>query len=302
MARTQKPVLSTPKGADYQVHVVGNRPTPLRDFYHALLEWTWPATIAAIGGVFFATNALFAVGFLCTGGLAQARPGSFADAFYFSVQTMGTIGYGAMYPQTTAANLLMVLEALSSLTLTALATGLVFAKFSRPSARVVFSHQAVIHPHNGVPTLVIRLGNERGNRIVDAQLRVALSITEYTAEGELFYRTVDLRLTRDRAFSLSRSWSILHPIDADSPLYQQTPESLETCEAELYAMVIGLDDTSMQVMHAAHTYFARDILWGARHADVLSVHDNGDVLLDLHRFHDTQPTDASDDFPYPPPS
>jgi inward rectifier potassium channel len=299
MASKRKPRLLTPAGADYHIRVLGERRRPLRDFYHALLELTWPATIGVIAGGYLGANGLFALGFLCTGGLAHAHAGSFADAFYFSVQTMGTIGYGAIYPETTAANLLTVGESLTGLTLTALATGLVFAKFSRPSARVVFSRHAVIHPHNGVPTLMVRLGNERGNNIVDAQLRMALSLTGYTAEGEMFYQTVDLRLTRERAFSLSRSWTLLHPINADSPLHGQTPESLEKAEAELYVMVVGLDDTSMQVMHASHIYYARDLLWGHKHADVLTALENGNLVLDLHKFHDTQATERSEGFPYP---
>jgi inward rectifier potassium channel len=296
---SRKPLVLTPEGADYEIRVIGDRPTPLRDFYHALLRLPWPTTIATIAAGFLAANALFALGFVETGGVAHARPGSFADAFYFSVQTMGTIGYGAMYPESTAANLLMVGESIVGLTLTALATGLVFAKFSRPSARVVFSRNAVISPMNGVPTLTIRIGNERGNRIVDVQLRASLSRTERTTEGSTFYRSIDLELTRPRALSLSRSWNVLHTIDAHSPLYAQTPQSIAAGEAELHLMAVGIDDTSMQTMHASHTYFARDILWGARLADVVTEAANGNLLLDLRKFHDTLPTRPTDDFPYP---
>src|SRR6185436_19874242 len=203
-----------PPGADYEVRIIGDRPRPLRDFYHGLLTLPWPATIAVIAVSFLLANALFAAAYVESGGIEHARAGSFIDAFYFSVQTMGTIGYGAMYPASTAANLLVVLESIVSLTLTALATGLVFAKFSRPTARVVFTRSAVISKVNGEPTLMFRLGNERGNRIVDAQIRAALTRTEQTAEGHLFYRTYDLVLVRARALSLQRSWSVMHVIDA----------------------------------------------------------------------------------------
>ncbi|MFI5308475.1 MAG: ion channel [Polyangiales bacterium] len=285
----RRPVTIRLPGADYEIRVIGDRRKPLRDFYHALLRLPWSATLGTIALGFLTANALFALGFLLTGGIAHAEPGSFADAFYFSVQTMGTIGYGAMYPETGAANALVVLEAIAGLIVTALATGLVFAKFSRPTARVVFSREAVIHKMNGVPTLAIRIGNERGNRIVDLQIRCAFSRTERTAEGKTFYRTLDLELARERAHSLSRSWMILHPIDAQSPLHGATAESLAAEEAELHLMIVGLDDTSMQLVHASHIYFAPQILWQTRHADVLSETEDGSLLLDVRKFHDTEP-------------
>src|SRR5262249_19599499 len=157
------------------------------------------------------------------------------------------IGYGAMYPESFAANLLVVAEAVVGFTLLALATGLLFAKFSRPTARVMFTRDAVISPVNGVPTLMFRLGNERGNQIVDAQIRAVLVRTERTSEGAKFYRSVDLNLTRTRALSLSRSFSIMHSINEQSPLCGLTPEQLIEQEVEIEVMVVGLDDTSMQV-------------------------------------------------------
>jgi inward rectifier potassium channel len=296
---SRKPLILVPEGADYEIRVIGDRPTPLRDFYHALMRMPWPTTIATIASGFLLANALFALGFLATGGVAHARTGSFADAFYFSVQTMGTIGYGAMYPESTAANLLTVGESIVGLTLTALVTGLVFAKFSRPSARILFTRQVVIRPMDGVPTLMLRVGNERGNRIVDAQLRATLTRTERTAEGETFYRTLDLHLTRPRALSLSRSWTVLHPIEAHSPLHGATPEMLVAWDAELHVMVVGLDDISMQTLHASHRYYVRDILWGARHVDIVSEMSDGSLVLDLRKFHDTEPTEPNEGFAYP---
>jgi inward rectifier potassium channel len=299
MTHARKPKRWIPPGADYEIRVVGDRSRPLRDFYHALLTLPWPTTIALIALGFLLANALFAAAYVESGGIERAQPGSFADAFYFSVQTMGTIGYGAMYPTTTAANLLVVLESIVSLTLTALATGLVFAKFSRPTARMVFSRNAVISKMDGVPTLMLRLGNERGNRIVDANIRATLSRTEQTAEGHLFYRSYDLTLARGRALSLQRSWSVMHVIDAQSPFYGQSPESVAQSEIEMHVMVVGLDDISMQIVHASKTYYARDVLWGARLRDVLSEADDGAMILDVSKFHDTEPTPRAEDFPYP---
>jgi inward rectifier potassium channel len=164
------------------------------------------------------------------------------------------------------------------------------SKFSRSRARVVFTREAVITPLNGVPTLMFRLGNERGNQIVNAELRLVLMRTERTAEGGRFYRSYDLKMVRDRA---------LHVIDRESPLYGQTPESLQEQEVEVHVMVLGLDDTTMQSIHADHRYFAPQIRWGCRLVDVLSETDDGDMLLDLRRFHDVQPSEPTPDFPYP---
>lgn len=286
-------------GADYEIRIVGDRRQPLRDFYHALLERPWWVTIAAISGAFLTANALFAVLYLLVGGIAHARPASFRDCFFFSVQTMGTVGYGAMFPESTGANLLVTAEAITGLTLMALATGLVFAKFSRSTARFIFSQRATISPLNGVPTLSFRLGNLRGNAIVDAQIKVVLIRTEKTTEGQLFYRMLDLSLTRQRALSLSRSWNALHPIDAQSPLHRETPETLAAKEVELQVQVVGLDDATMQPVHAGHRYFARDILWGHRLADILSETPDGHLLLDLRKFQDVEPTEPTAEFPYP---
>jgi inward rectifier potassium channel len=286
-------------GADYEIRVVGARPAPLRDFYHALLRASWWATIAVISVAYLAANVLFALAYVTTDGLEHAAPGSFRDAFFFSVQTMGTIGYGAMFPRSLGANVVVVVESIVSLLLTALSTGLVFAKFSRSRGRFSFTRQAVISPVDGTPTLTVRVGNERGNQIVDAQIRITLVRTERTAEGRTFYRVLDLYPTRDRVPALSRSWSILHRIDPASPLHGETPASMVEKEMEMQVMVVGLDETTMQTVHASYRYAARDVVWGARHADVLSETPDGHMLLDLRKFHDIEPTEPTPDFPYP---
>src|SRR5208282_4202734 len=156
-------------------------------------------------------------------------PGSFGDAFYFATQTFGAVGSGA-YPTSTAAHALVVAESICVLLLTAVSTGLLFAKFSQTNARIVFTKQVVISPMDGIPTLMFRLGNERSNRIIEAQIRAVLMRTERTVEGTSIYRMHDLPLTRDRSPALSRSWTALHPITPGSPLHGQTPESLAAAE------------------------------------------------------------------------
>jgi inward rectifier potassium channel len=249
--------------------------------------------------VFLASNTAFALAYCAVGGVAHARPGSLWDAFCFSVQTMGTIGYGAMYPESAWANLLVVGEAIVSFTLTALMTGLVFAKFSRPTARVVFSEKLVITPIDGVPTLVLRVGNARGNAIVDAQFRLVATLRQTTREGHTMYRMRDMHLVRDRALSLARSLQVMHVIGKDSPLHGHGPASLEQAELDVQVLMLGLDDVAMSTVHATHTYVARDIVWGARLADVISEAEDGGMVLDLRRFHEVVPSEPTDDFPYP---
>src|SRR5262245_54139468 len=181
-----------PPGVDYTVRVIGAPSAPLRDFYHALLTLSWPWTLAAIVLVWLGANAVFGVLFTLVGGVDHVRPGSFVDAFFFSVQTMGTIGYGVMAPSSPVANALVAVESIVSLLLTAVSTGLVFAKFSRPTARMLFSEKATISEMNGQPTLAFRIGNERKNQIVDANIRVSITRTEKTREGKTFYRVADL--------------------------------------------------------------------------------------------------------------
>jgi inward rectifier potassium channel len=299
VARPVKTIRFVPPGADYGIRIIGDESQPLRDFYHALLRLPWWVTVAAISGVFLAANTIFALGYLLVGGIAHARPGSFTDAFFFSVQTMGTIGYGALYPNSLAANTLMVAESITSLTLTALATGLVFAKFSRSTARLAFTRHAVISPVNGVPTLMFRLGNQRGNQIVDTRVRVVMMRTDKLAEGGVFYRLIDLRLQRDHAVSLQRSWSAMHIIDAASPIYGETPASFEAKEVELQISVVGLDDITMQPVHAQHRYFTHQILWGHKLTDVLHEEPDGDLVMDLRKFHHTERSQPTPEFPYP---
>jgi inward rectifier potassium channel len=279
--------------------VVGARAHPLRDAYHLLLRMRWPWALATIAGSYLAINALFALAYVRLGGIAGAHDGSFKDAFYFSVQTMGTIGYGAMYPATDAANTLVIAESVVGLILTALATGIVFARFSQTSSQLVFSEKAAIAPMNGVPTLSFRIGNDRASTIVEAVVRVALIRTEKTAEGKTLYRILDLELSRDRSPALSRSWTVMHPITEKSPLFGRSPEACGAEEIELLVSVVGTDDTSLQPVHGRHRYLTEEIVWGAHLSDVLTELDDGRLRLDLTRFHALEPSEPTEGFPYP---
>jgi inward rectifier potassium channel len=270
-----------------------------RDSYHFFLRTSWSMALTVIVVFWVGINAIFAVVYLLVGGVANVHPRSFWDAFCFSVQTMGTIGYGSMWPTSVAANTVVVVESVTSLVITAVATGLIFSKFSRTTGRITFSKYAVIGPMNGVPTLMIRVGNERRNSILEASIRVSLVRTERLKEGPVFYRLVELKLERERSQAVARSWTVLHTVDATSPFFGMTPEDLERDEGELMASLVGTDDTSLQQVHARRRYTAGEILWGARHADVLTEDDAGNLVMDVRKFHDTEPTEPVEGFPYP---
>jgi len=273
--------------------------TPFSDLYHLLLRLPWWVDLLSVSAVFLLMNLLFACGYMLVGGISGARPGSLVDHFFFSVQTMATIGYGAMYPLTAAAETLVTCEVIVGVSLVAIATGILFAKFSVPRARMQFAQAATISPFNGVPTLMFRLGNERASQIVEALVRVVLVRTERTLEGVTFYRMHDLMLERDRTPAISRSWTVMHRIDEASPLYGATPETLERDEVEFTLTVVGIDETSAQYLHARHTYYHQEVRWGARHADMLSERADGTLQLDMGEFHRVVPTLPTATFPYP---
>jgi len=259
------------------------------DLYHELLGAPWPLTLLAIVGLWLSINVAFAVLFMITGGVANARPGSFADAFFFSVQTLGTIGYGTMYPQSTAAQLGMTVETIVALVAISLATGVVFTKFSMPVARLEFARSAVVSVRDGERTLAIRIANRRGNFIVEAQVRVTLVQAETTKEGVFTYRMHELQLVRDHSAFIRRSWTILHRLDGESPLRDETEESVRAADLELQVSVYGLDGTTFQTLHSRHRYLPEDIRFGMRFADMLAPKPDGRLQLDYAKLHETEP-------------
>ena len=267
-------------------------PPALGDLYYLLVDSPWPRLLAIIAALFLIANALFALGYLAGGdAIENARPGSFADAFFFSVQTMGTIGYGRLAPGTAWSNLLVTLEVMTGVLGLAMVTGLVFAKFSRVTARVVFSRVAVVTRHDGVLSLMFRMANARGNQIVEAQVRVVLARDETTAEGETMRRFHDLPLVRDRNPLFTLTWTAIHPITATSPLFGATPEELAAVGAEIVVSLVGIDETVSQTIHARHAYAASEIVWGARLRDILRRQPGGGrTQVDYARFHDVEPT------------
>jgi len=249
---------------------------------------TGTSVIAGFSLVYLGLNLIFAALYLLgDGAVANARPGMFADAFFFSVETLSTIGYGQMSPATFYGNAVMTVEAATGVMLIAVAAGLMFARFSRPTALVVFSKVAVVGPFNGVPTLSLRLANERRNQILEAQVSLTLVRDEQTGEGDWIRRFYDLNLARQRSPIFAMTFTVMHPIDANSPLRNATPSSLAAEGAEVVVTVTGIDETTSQMIHARTSYLADEICWNRRFADVFTQTQDGRLAIDYRRFHDT---------------
>ena len=273
------------------IKAIGLQRAPYKDLYHFILARSWPTFFLLVALVFVLTNCAFACAYLAQpGSIANVPAGSFEDAFYFSVQTLATIGYGGMYPVTRYAHIVVALEALTGVLALALITGITFTRFARPSARVLFSNKVVITERDGVPHLMFRMANWRRNRIVEAQLRVVLLATERTREGEEMRRQIDLPLVRDRTGVFFLTWSAMHLIDEKSPFFG--PDALDRLRAraaEIYLGLTGFDETIGQTIHARKQYTLEDIVVGARFADVLGTSADGERQIDYRKFHDVVP-------------
>ncbi len=257
------------------------------DAYHHLLTMPWTALFAVTMTTFVLLNLAFATLYRAQEG-SIVNASSLADAFFFSVQTTATIGYGDMRPATLYANILVTVEVLLGMTTLAIVTGLVFARFSRPTARVMFSRVAVVTPHDGVPTLMFRAANQRRNQILEAQVSVSLLRDEMSAEGMPMRRFHDLHVSRPRSPMFALSWTVMHPITEGSPLYGENRESLLGQNGEIVISIMGLDETASQTVFARHSYLADEIMWNRRFVDILTRNEEGwRTIVDYRVFHDT---------------
>ena len=259
------------------------------DFYHRAVGMSWPRFLALLAAGFVLLNALFGLLYMVGVNTVQgARAGSFTDHFFFSVQTLATIGYGVMYPGTVYGHVLVTLEAMLGMLGIGIVAALAFARFSLPRARVRFSKVAVISNFDGTPTLMLRAANERRNSIIAARVQVSLLRQEVTAEGFSIRRFYDLALARSETPLFSLSWLIMHPITPDSPLHGFSAAGLERGEFALLVSITGLDETLSQTLHARQTYFDRDIRPDHRFRDMLHVSPDGERVLDLSRIDETE--------------
>lgn len=258
-----------------------------RDAYHWLLIMPNWAFLGVLAVAFLVVNAIFAGLYtLDPGGVVGARPGNFVDAFFFSAQTLGSVGYGAMWPRSPWANGVATLEIFVGLFNLGIATGLLFARISKPTARIMFSDRAVVTEFNGVPTLMFRAANQRRNLVVEAEVSVTLIRDVTSQEGQELRRFDELAVLRAKSPLFFLTWQVMHPIDEASPLFGQTSESLLARKAEILVVMKGLDETFVSTIHARASYAPHEIVWGGRLADIFTTLPDGRRAIDFRRFHD----------------
>jgi inward rectifier potassium channel len=262
--------------------------------YQQLLTVSWTGFFAIVVALYLLINALFALAYFAEGSTALMGPGAdmlggqFSQAFFFSVQTFATIGYGQIGPNGFAANALVTIEALVGLIFQALATGLLFARFSRPTASILFSHRAIIAPYNGGLSLQFRIANRRKNEIIQLEAQVLFSAMQPDGRGGLVRRYILLPLERNKVTFFPLSWTIVHPIDQASPLAGQTSDQLVAAEAEVLVLLSGIDETFAQTVHTRSSYRAEDIVWNRRFRSIFVQEQGGSLSVDISRLHEIE--------------
>jgi inward rectifier potassium channel len=256
-----------------------------QDLYHRLMRLSWARFFCLVLMIYFGINLLFATFYwLVPGCVANIKDDSYFSNFAFSVETFSTVGYGYFYPQTNYAHVIVTLESATAIFATALLTGVVFAKFSRPYARVVFSENILWTTQNGKPVLSLRLGNVRTNAIYEGRARLTLLRDEVSLEGEKLRRLVDLKLMRQETPLFALSWTLFHLIDESSALYGLTLEQIKQTEWEFYATFIGLDQDTGQEIVAHNTYLSDHLLAARKFVDMIHAH-RGTRTIDFSKLH-----------------
>ena len=263
--------------------------TDWRDAYHWTLSLNWPRFALLVTSVFLVLNLIFALAYFIGGAcIAELPPYSFAGAFFFSAETLATVGYGHMHPATTYGHIVVTLELMTGMFWTAVITGLIFVRFSRPMARILFSECMAVAPVNGVPTLVLRVANLRHQPLADATFRLVMHRDETTLEGETMRRFYELKLQVERASVFPVVLTLRHTMDAASPMHGATPESLNAGDTRFMASV-GCTDTVINApLHTHQGYLAGDVRFGERFVEVYTDSPDGKLFVDYGLFHDTE--------------
>jgi len=256
----------------------------LRDPYHMALTASWPAFTLAVLVLYTAINVMFATLYAAVpGAIGNARPGSILDGFFFSMETLATVGYGQMYPATTYGHIVSVAEIMSGMAFTAIVTGLIFVRFSRPRAKILYADHIVITPYNGLPTLMVRIGNGRMSMLTNLNVRVSALIREHSSEGHRMRRINELALVRSNVPMFALTMTMMHRIDETSPLYGHTAHSLLDGDVRLFVSVEAQDSAINAMVHDIRAYVARDVRFGMKYSDAVVVDADGRTLADLTR-------------------
>jgi len=274
----------------YEFLIQGLSRNVLRDLYHHFMTVSWPRLFLTLAAFFLSFDLLFGLLYhLAPGCIANLNPPGFAGAFFFSVETFATVGYGDMHPQTLYGHLVAMVEIFAGLMSLALITGIMFARFSRPRARFLFTRNAVVRPIDGRTTFVVRAANERQNIVQDASAQLRMLRDEVTVEGVSIRRIVDLSLVRSQHPMFALGWTIMHVIDEASPLHSETAQSLREKDASFVLSVTGTDETTGQVLTARTEYTSEDIHWNAAFSDLLEEAEDGTLRVDYRRFDRVEP-------------
>lgn len=259
------------------------------DISHRCMTASWPAFIGGAAFVFLAFNALFGVLYwFGDQPISNVPGGAYIDYFYFSIETLSTAGYGDMHPQSHYGHFIATIELFTGIFSMSVMTGLIFSRFSRPQARLLFAKYPVISDHEGLPTLMVRLANERQNLIGNASARLWMFKNIVTREGMPFRRFYELPLLRNESPALALSWTLHHIVDETSALYGITIAEFEAANISLVLVVSGYDVVAAQTVHARQNYDHPDIRFGHRYVDILdATSDDGRITVDYSRFHDT---------------
>ena len=287
MKRKPKPILL--RSGTFEFLKLNAETNEWRDIYHRLLSLSWPKFSAWIVGTYLGLNLIFAALYAIGGEpIAGMTPGSFWDGFFFSVQTLATVGYGHLYPQTLYGNVVTTVEIMIGLFLFAVMTGLIFVRFSRPAARILFSDSIIIGPFDGRPALMLRIANLRQSTLVEAEFRIIFARDEPIEGDPSFRHFYNLKLAFDRLISFPAALTLRHIIDETSPLFGATPESLAESRAFFSASVVGIETVISATVQAQRDYSWRDVRFGEHFVDIYTPEGDGKLIVDYGRIHETE--------------
>jgi inward rectifier potassium channel len=267
----------------------GLNPFTSLSVYHSLITTTWPRFLGWVVVFFLSMNTLFGIAYAACGpgqlaGTTAVGWGDrFVESFFFSVQTFATIGYGAIHPVGLTAHILVTIESLVGLLGFALATGILFARFSRPTAKILFSEAAVVAPYRGVTAFELRIVNARSSQLIEVEARVMLS--RLRADGSGHRELLPLTLERDRVTFFPLAWTIVHPIDEASPLWGMSEEDLHAVDGEFLILLKAIDETFSETVHARSSYKADEVVWGATFQSLFNPPRDGVLSIDVGRLH-----------------
>jgi inward rectifier potassium channel len=261
----------------------------LRDPYHFTVALRWPAFVGLFLGLYFTLNLIFAALYAAVpGSLTNARSGSLSDAFFFSIETLATVGYGAMSPATTYGHVIASIETVLGLTFTAVTTGIIFVRFSRPRPNLRFADKVVITTHDHRRTLMVRMAYAGAGVLVGATAELDVLLARRSAEGKMFRGAHELHLVRKRMPVLLLTWTVMHVIDESSPLHGMDAAGIKAVDARVLLTVRGRDRETGADVYDVKPYEVPDILFDADYRDMVSFDSSGRAHADLRLLSDVE--------------